>query len=54
MDYFKDVLTTFLNLDRGSSCLWRVRELTGCLKNILNCVIKMYEGLTGLERHEGE
>ncbi len=32
----------------------RVRELSECIKNILNCVPKMNEGLMGLERHEGE
>ncbi len=26
----------------------------GCIKNILTCVPKMNEGVTGLERHEGE
>ncbi len=34
--------------------LSRVRELTDFIKNILMCVQKMNEGLTGLERHEGE
>ncbi len=32
----------------------RVRELSECIKYILICVPKMNEGLTGLERHEGE
>ncbi len=31
-----------------------VRELLECIKNIFICVPKMNEGLTGLERHEGE
>ncbi len=31
-----------------------VRELSDLIKNILICVQKMNEGLTGLERHEGE
>ncbi len=56
MDYFTDVLTTFLDLDYGSTLAvyWRVRELSEFIKNILICVPKMNEGLTGLERHEGE
>ncbi len=55
-DYFNDVLTTFLDLDcvRIIAVYGRVRELLGCIKNILICVPKMNEGLTGLERHEGE
>ncbi len=32
----------------------RVRELLDSIKNILFCVPKMNNGLTGLERHEGE
>ncbi len=32
----------------------RVRELTEFIKNISICDLKMNEGLTGLERHEGE
>ncbi len=31
----------------------RVRELSEFIKNILICVPKMNEGLTGLEQHEG-
>ncbi len=31
-----------------------VRELSLLIKNILICVLKMNEGLTGLEQHEGE
>ncbi len=56
MDYFNDVLTTFLDLDRGSilAVYGRVRELSEFIKNILICVPKMNEGLTGLEQHEGE
>ncbi len=44
MDYFNNVFTTFL----------RVRKLSDFIKNILMCVPKMNEGLTGLEPHEGE
>ncbi len=56
MDYFNDVLTTFLGLDRGSilTVYGRIRELLEFIKNILICVLKMNEGLTGLERHEGD
>ncbi len=51
MDYFTDVLATFLDLDRvrNLAVYRRVRELTGCIENILICVPKMNEGLTGLE-----
>ncbi len=38
----------------GSLLSMRVRELSDFIKNILICVLKMNEGLTGLERHEGE
>ncbi len=56
MDYFNDLLATFLSLDRLRilAVYERVRELSECIKNILICVLKMNEGLTGLERHEGE
>ncbi len=56
MDYFNDVLATFLCVDRGNilAVYGRVRELSDFIKNILICVLKMNEGLTGLERHEGE
>ncbi len=56
MDYFNDVLTTFLDLDRVRilAVYLRVRELSEFIKNILICVLKINEGLTGLERHEGE
>ncbi len=33
---------------------WRVRKLTYFIKNILICVPKMNEDLTGLERRVGE
>ncbi len=54
MDYFTDVLAMFLDLGtlQLHCCLWRVRELSDLIKNILICVPKMNEGLTGLERHE--
>ncbi len=56
MDYFNDVFTIFLGLE-CISCMavyGRVRELSDFIKNILICVLKMNEGLTGLDRHEGE
>ncbi len=56
MDYFTDALAMFLDLDhvRTLAVYGRVRELSDFIKNILICVPKMNEGLTGLERHEGE
>ncbi len=56
MDYFVDHLGNFLCLDRGSTLAvyGSVKVLTDLIKNILICVPKMNEGLTGLERHEGE
>ncbi len=56
MDYFNDSLAMFLSLDRVRilAACGRVRELSECIKNILICVPKMNEGLTGLERHESE
>ncbi len=56
MDYFTDVLATFLGLGtlQLHCCLRRVRERSDFIKNILIGVPKMNEGLTGLERHEGE
>ncbi len=55
MDYLNDVLAC-LSLDRVRmlTVYGRVRELSELIKNILTCVLKMNEGLTGLERHEGE
>ncbi len=56
MDYFNDVLAMFLSLDRVRilAVYCRIRELSEFIKNILICVPKMNEGLTGLEPHEGE
>ncbi len=55
MDYFTDLLATFLDLVRSNyiAVYGRVRELSECIKKILICVPKMNEGLTGLEQHEG-
>ncbi len=56
MDYFNDLLVTFLSLDRVRilAIYGRVGELSDFIKNILIFVPNMNEGLTGLERHEGE
>ncbi len=56
MDYFTDLLALILSLDRVRipAVYGRVRELSVCTKNILICVLKMNEGLTGLEEHEDE
>ncbi len=53
MDYFTDLLATFLDLDRGRilAVYGKVRELSDSIKNILICAAKMNEGLMGLERH---
>ncbi len=50
MDYFTNVLAMFLCVDRGN-----ILTVYGGSesKNILICVPKMNEGLTGLEQHEG-
>ncbi len=56
MDYFTDLLATFLSLDRVKTLAVNggVRELLEFIENILICVLKMNGGLSGLERHEGE
>ncbi len=56
MDYFTDLLATFLDLKHGNyiAVFGRGRELSERIKNILICVPKMNEGLVGLERHKGE
>ncbi len=51
MDYFNDVFPTFLGLE-SVSCVAVYGG--GNHQNILICVPKMNEGLTGLKRHEGE
>ncbi len=47
MDYFNDLLATFLDLDRVNyiAVYRRVREILECIKNILICVPKMKEFL---------
>ncbi len=54
MDYFNNVLTTCLGLECGSCVAVAGSKSSHVMKNIFICVPKMNEGLTGLERHEGE
>ncbi len=56
MDYFTNLLATFLDVDcvNNIAVYGNVRELSECIKNILICVLRMNEGRTGLEQHEGE
>ncbi len=56
MDYFTDLIATFLDIDRVNhiTVYGRVRKLSVCIKNIFICVLKMNDGLTGVKRHEGE
>ncbi len=59
---FLKTLTPKIKLQKGVQygtfkdpcCRWRVRELTGLIKNIFIFVLKMNKGLKGLEQHEGE
>jgi len=45
-----------MDLERGSVIALNagLTEPSDFIKNILICVLKMNEGLTGVERHEGE
>ncbi len=56
MEYFNNVLTNFLGLERGSSVAVYAGSESSQIssKNILICVLKMNEGLTGLEQRKGE
>jgi len=56
VDYFNDVFSTVLGLEIGYDvAVYReVRKLSDFIKNILICVPKMNEGLTGLEQHVGK
>ncbi len=56
IDYFNDLLATFLSLDhvRILAVNGRVWKLSELIKNILICVLNLNEGLTDLQRHEGE
>ncbi len=53
---FTDVFTMFLDLGTFSCVAVCGGSDSSPIssKNILICVLKMNEGLTGLERHEGE
>ncbi len=55
MDYYNDVLTTFLGLERVSCVAVYAGSESSLIshKNILICVLKMNKYLTALERHEG-
>jgi len=55
-DCFNDVFSTFLDLESVDyiAVYGRVIYLSDFIKNILICVLKMNEGFTGVERHEGE
>jgi len=56
MNCFKYVLSTFLDLKRFGDIAGNrgLTESSDFIKNILICVLKMNEGLRGVERHEGE
>ncbi len=56
MDYFVNVLGTFLCLDRvvPLPSMEGQKALGFHQKYILICIPKMNTGLTGLEQHEGE
>ncbi len=55
MDYFTDVIAMFLCPDRGRIlAVYGGSESSRISSNILICVLKMNDGLTGLERPEGE
>ncbi len=54
MDYFNDLFTVFLGLERVSCiAVYAESESFQISQNILICVTKMNEGLKGLE-HKGE
>ncbi len=55
MDYFNDVLATFLDLERGSCVAVNAGSESSRIsskKKIFICVPKMNEDLTGLEQDE--
>ncbi len=56
MDYFTDLLAMFLDVDRDYyiAVYGRIRQLSECIKTILNCVPKTNKAFTGLERHGGK
>ncbi len=57
MDYFDDVLISFLGLEHGSCfAVYAVSEwkLSDLIKNVLVCVPNLNEDLTGWKRHKGD
>ncbi len=55
MDCFNDVLTAFLDLDRVSCiAIYSGSESSRISSTMSSSVSKMNEGVTSLERHEGE
>jgi len=50
------VAILFLGIEKGNDLAGNggLTEPSNFIKNILICVPKMNEGLTGVERHEGE
>ncbi len=55
MDYFNNLLATFLSLDSVRIlAVYGGSESSVSFKNILICVPKKNKGLKGLERYEGE
>ncbi len=54
MDYFNDVLTTLLGLDRVSTLAVYGESESSRISSKISFVPKMNKGLTGLERHESE
>jgi len=53
MDYFDDVCIYFLGKDSIPAYIFN-GGTESSRTNILNCVLKMSGGLTGLGQHEGE
>ncbi len=53
MDYFNNVLTTFMGLEHFFAVYAGSESSRISFKNTLICVPKTNEGLTGLERYEG-
>jgi len=56
MNWFKYVFSTLMDLERGNVIAGYagLTEPSDFNKNILICVPKINEGLTGVEQHEGE
>ncbi len=55
MDYFNEVLSTFLDIEHFSCvAVYAGSESSDFIKNIMICISKINECLTGLVQHEGE